>query len=40
MEPAVLKAARKLAFNEGLALSTWLNQLVRNHVQSKAEADA
>lgn len=29
MEPAVLNAARKMAANDGLALSTWLNQLVR-----------
>jgi predicted HicB family RNase H-like nuclease len=29
IDPVVLKAAQKTAFNAGLALSTWLEQLIR-----------
>jgi len=34
--PAILKAAQKLAFNEGLSLSSWLEQLVRGKIEGGA----
>ena len=33
LAPEIVKAARKLAFNEGLSLSTWIEQLVRAKVR-------
>jgi len=38
MDAGILKTARKLACAEGLALSTWLEQLVRGRIETKQEA--
>ena len=34
MDAAIVKTARKLAMSEGLALSTWLEQLVRSKLET------
>lgn len=35
IDPATLKKARKMAFNEGFALSTWLARMVEENAKTK-----
>jgi hypothetical protein len=37
IDPDVLKKARQMAFDDGLALSTWLEQLVRGKLDGGAK---
>jgi len=36
LDQAVLKAGQKLAFQEGVSFSAWLNRLVRERIQTGA----
>lgn len=40
MDPAILKKARRLAFANGLALSTWIDQLIREKAATIEGGDA
>lgn len=40
IHPAVLKKAKRMAFVEGLSLSTWIEQMLRERIDATANTTA